>query len=240
MDNLVKDWATLQTTLDPDDNWQFIVRMDRCLSWIEHAEHLFGTEGGDSDSSLIFHWIAVSALWSRPLDRDKYENERTLISTFVKNVVANEHKCPYLLSEFLRSEADKSIHAISRDEGLRKEWWERSPIPQHPPKQSDHECRRIQRSILNRNTEEPLVRILLRVYLARCQLVHGGARCQSCLNRDAIEACDRFLRGFLIRAICILIDGGWETYDWDGVWYPPPVSARGRRGTLRRPRRGGE
>jgi hypothetical protein len=59
-----------------------------------------------------------------------------------------------------------------------------------------------------------------RVYLARCQLVHGAATHGSQLNREAVGRCATFVGYFLTAASLVIIDQSWEG-EWGGLCYPP-------------------
>ena len=65
-----------------------------------------------------------------------------------------------------------------------------------------------------------LKRVVDRVYLMRCQLVHGAATRDGRLNRRPLRRCtmmmDRLMPAFLL----VLIDHGWSE-DWGSLCYPP-------------------
>jgi hypothetical protein len=65
-----------------------------------------------------------------------------------------------------------------------------------------------------------LDRLVERIYLLRCQLVHGAATYNSSLNRTAIRHCS-LMTDHLLRAILLVwINPGAED-DWGIMCYPP-------------------
>src|SRR5688572_29120105 len=77
---LAAEWQGTRPGLMSEDRWEICVRVDRCLSWLEHADDIERSGVCDADSSLVFRWIATSALlstWERdPMTR---RSERELI-----------------------------------------------------------------------------------------------------------------------------------------------------------------
>lgn len=62
--------------------------------------------------------------------------------------------------------------------------------------------------------------MLERIYLLRCQLVHGAATYGGALNRDSIALCSRTLGELLPAFLLVIIDHGYEE-DWGPLPYPP-------------------
>ncbi len=62
--------------------------------------------------------------------------------------------------------------------------------------------------------------VIKRVYLARCQLVHGAVTYGGQLNREAVGKCAAFIGQFLPVASIGIVDHAWAE-DWDGLCYPP-------------------
>ena len=61
---------------------------------------------------------------------------------------------------------------------------------------------------------------LERVYLARCQLVHGAATFEGGLNRDAVRR-SALMLDHLLPTICrVIVDECWQM-DWSALCYPP-------------------
>ena len=62
--------------------------------------------------------------------------------------------------------------------------------------------------------------VLERIYLLRCQVVHGAATCGSQLNREALKHCTTMMRWLLPAILQVWIDNGSDL-DWGPMCYPP-------------------
>ena len=75
-----------------------------------------------------------------------------------------------------------------------------------------------------------LDRLIERIYLLRCQLVHGAATYNSQLNRTSLNRCIPMLRHLLNAILLAMIDHGADE-DWGTMCYPPlepRIGAAGR------------
>jgi hypothetical protein len=59
-----------------------------------------------------------------------------------------------------------------------------------------------------------------RIYLIRCQLVHGAATHGGQLNRDSLRHCSQMLGHLLPALLMVFIDHGADQ-DWGTMCYPP-------------------
>ena len=62
--------------------------------------------------------------------------------------------------------------------------------------------------------------ILNRVYVMRCQLVHGAATYGGKLNRDSLKRCVVMMQRLLPALLLVWIDHGADE-DWGQMCYPP-------------------
>ena len=62
--------------------------------------------------------------------------------------------------------------------------------------------------------------ILDRVYLMRCQLVHGAATYGGTLNRTSLKWCVMMMQRLLPAMLLVWIDHGADE-DWGPMCYPP-------------------
>jgi len=65
-----------------------------------------------------------------------------------------------------------------------------------------------------------LDRLLKRIYLLRCQLVHGAATFGGKLNRKSLERCITMMRHSLNAFLLVVIDHGADE-KWGAMCYPP-------------------
>ena len=65
-----------------------------------------------------------------------------------------------------------------------------------------------------------LDRVIERIYLLRCQIVHGASTCRDKWNRPALRRCASMLEKIIHNVIVIVIDHGAD-HDWGALCYPP-------------------
>lgn len=65
-----------------------------------------------------------------------------------------------------------------------------------------------------------LEKLIDRIYLLRCQLIHGAATFGSKLNRGSLAACIAMMRHLLNAMLLVVIDDEGEE-DWGLMCYPP-------------------
>ncbi len=202
------------------------VRLTRCLSWLEHVDET-ELEGRESaDSRLVFGWIALNALYGQwDLEQQRHADNSKSLRDFI-GVICRADSSGEIDRVFVRSR--ELIRTIGRDEGLTREWW-MTPSPDVPSgKHADGD------HILDwygqGHSSRALHRLLDRIYVARCQLVHGGSTCGSALNRGAVDSCADLLVP-LVLAIASVIIRDCADESWPSPCYPPPrqrLADRGR------------
>jgi len=65
-----------------------------------------------------------------------------------------------------------------------------------------------------------LEKLVERIYLLRCQLVHGAATLRSGLNREAVKHCTTMMSMLMPTFLLVWIDHGADE-DWGIMCYPP-------------------
>ena len=78
-----------------------------------------------------------------------------------------------------------------------------------------------------------LERLLDRIYLLRCQLVHGAATYGGQLNSRSLKHCTTML-GHLLPAILMVVIQQGAKEDWGTMCYPPLRSGSMRKGAVAR------
>lgn len=73
-----------------------------------------------------------------------------------------------------------------------------------------------------------LEKLVDRIYLLRCQLVHGAATLRSRMNRTAVKHCTTMMAKLMPTLLLVWIDHGADE-DW-GIMCYPPVDAGGKGG----------
>jgi hypothetical protein len=198
------------------------IRLHRAFSWLDRCEK---DADGDPDLSLIFLWIAFNALYGQwdvnhrePLpDRASW---RSFLDRLIK-IDASNH-----IAEMLMNERER-VMAILDDEYLSGFFWEEpSDIRASKSKKAKFDARTW---YLEEKWRMILDRLLERVYLLRCQLVHGAATHGGRLNRTSLRRCVQMMRRFMNAVCLVVIDHGSEE-DWGRMCYPPLVSAGSEHG----------
>jgi hypothetical protein len=188
------------------------VRLHRAFSWLERAE----TAAGDDDTRLVCLWIGFNALYCRwdPPRREPLP-DRQCWREFLDRVLALDDDGR--IGNGLVTNRDL-VQSILDDEYLSTYFW------QEP---GEGRARRARKSgfeaadwYRDRKWSLLLERVVERVYLLRCQLVHGAATYGSKLNRSALDRCSRLLETVLHDVLLVVIDAGLGE-DWGPMCYPP-------------------
>jgi len=202
-------WKPFKERVQNNSRYQPVcIRIHRAFSWLQRAEE---SKDSDLDQRLIFLWIGFNSLYGR-WDRSRREPEPdgATIRELMKRIMMldEERRITELLNE--QRELILSIYA---DDYLANYFWETG-------RTASSVRRKVSSWYVEERFELILEKLIDRIYLLRCQLVHGAATCGGKLNRDALRICsmmlDQLVRVFLI----IIIDHGAEE-DWGPLCYPP-------------------
>jgi len=193
------------------------IRIHRCLSWMQRVEDIDNSEKAQSlDAALIFQWVALNSLYGRwdPVGRGPIEDRKSL-DEFLDRIFVSD--ADGLITGVLK-ENRRLVNSIFEDEYLSRYFW------QEPTDERARKSRKVMYDARTWYVEGKhrliLDRTLERVYLARCQLVHGAASHDSKLNRDALRRCSIMLGHLLPAVLLVIMDHAWDG-DWDGLCYPP-------------------
>lgn len=189
------------------------IRFHRACSWMQRAEQ---ATKDDLDFALLSHWIAFNSLYGH-WDHEAKEPHPDNVSwrRFVERMLrldGGSHIVDALV------ENKPLVMSIFEDEFLSRFFWQ-EPTGKRASqsKKTMYDARTwfIQGSWLL-----ILDRLFERIYLLRCQLVHGASTFNSSLNRTSIRHCyqamDHLMRAFLQ----VLINFGSDE-DWGAMCYPP-------------------
>jgi hypothetical protein len=169
------------------------------------------------DDKLIFQWIGFNALYGQ-WDQQEREpmRDRGSWKKFLQCVIdldADHHVSTALLKH------RRLVLSIYEDEYLSSHFWE-----------DPHEDGKL-RIAMQSYSEAPrwyqrkeyatiLKRLVDRIYLLRCQLVHGAATREGRLNRRPLRRCTLMMDYLMPAFLLVLIDHGWPR-DWGALCYPP-------------------
>lgn len=190
------------------------VRFHRACSWLDQVESLDSEQ--QSDIVLIQQWIALNALYGQ-WDGDAREPaaDRQRWKEFLTQILAIDS------SQHIQSvlvEHKRLVLAILGNAYLNRYFWA------EPTEQSKGRCERGEIQAHSWYVEKRWLviteQVLERVYLLRCQVIHGAATCGSQLNREALKHCTTMLRWLLPAILRVWIDHGSDC-DWGPMCYPP-------------------
>lgn len=197
-----------------------VIRVHRCCSWMQRIEqeNLQATD----DAALIFRWIAMNSLYGRWNEqRREPAGDRHTLGKFVSQVLeldASEHVVTNLMQH------KQLVMKIMDDEYLAARYWEEP---------TDETARRTKKTVfdvrqyyLDGRFYRVFLRLLERIYLMRCQLVHGAATAGGKLNRTSLRRCNIMLGHLLPAVLLVIIDHG-EDADWGALCYPPMENGAG-------------
>lgn len=201
---------------DSSDIKDLGIRLRRAWSWMTRTEQLAEGELACDDARLIYAWIALNSLYGRwdPQQREPMPDWRTL-KEFTSLLLRIDNDG--LLEERLCTHK-KLVTALIGDEYLSQHFWE--DPGERTARQAQNVSKRLGGMYIEKRFGTILDETLKRVYLARCQLVHGAATFNSRLNRTALRRCATFMELLLPTISIILIDHAPDS-GWGQMCYPP-------------------
>jgi hypothetical protein len=208
-------WKPIKERLKADEhNQPILIRLHRCFSWLQCAEDASGAD--DLDSRLIHQWIAFNALYGRwNVERREPEADRPSWHLFLDRI-AGFDQGKTLQTVLVKQR--KLVMAILDDAYLTTFFWE-DP--------SEERARKSKKTKFDARTwyveakyDLLLRRVMERVYLLRCQLVHGAATHDGQLNRKSLHRCVSMLGHITEAIVSVTMDHGADE-DWGPLCYPP-------------------
>ncbi|MEQ9455598.1 MAG: HEPN domain-containing protein [Phycisphaeraceae bacterium] len=192
------------------------IRLHRAWSWMARIEQLGESKLVNDDDRLIYSWIALNSLYGRwdSKKREPMPDWKTLTDFTSLLFRLDQDKT----LESLLIEHKKLVASLLEDAYLSQYFWEEPS--ERRARQAQNSSRRMGGMYIEKRFPMVLDEALKRVYLARCQLVHGAATYKGQLNRTALRRCARFLALLLPAASLILIDHAPDE-GWGDMCYPP-------------------
>lgn len=194
-----------------------MIRFHRACSWLARVEAM--PEADDADLALVSLWIAFNALYGQ-WDCDKQEPcpDRECWRHFTERVLEIDGE---QLTVGVLLAHKQLVLALLEDEFLSAYCW------RHPEANHNGHARRVRVNAQSWYRDEQwttiLNEVLERVYLMRCQLVHGASTYGGKLNRTSLRHCVGMLRHLVLVFLQVWIEGGSEE-DWGIMCYPPQRS----------------
>lgn len=190
------------------------IRFHRACSWLDQAQKFITTQ--QYDMALINQWIAFNALYGQ---WDQMKNDpcpdRESWRIFCDTILRIDEE--QVISGSL-TEHKRLVMALLDDEYLSNYYWkEPSPKRAKQARKSKFDARTW---YLEKRWALILERSLERVYLIRCQLIHGAATHGGKLNRTSLKHCGMMLNCLLPTFLKVYVENGSEE-EWGTLCYPP-------------------
>ncbi|MAG92502.1 MAG: hypothetical protein CMJ48_01950 [Planctomycetaceae bacterium] len=190
------------------------IRFHRACSWIDRAEK--NTDREDHDVDLISLWIAFNSLYGQwDEERREPRPDRESWRAFVDSILQLDESG--YVSEAL-VEHKRLVMTLMEDEYLSSFFWQ-EPCAKRAG-QSRKAKHNAQSWYIEKRWVMVLDQLLDRIYLMRCQLVHGAATYGGKLNRTSLKRCVWMMQRLLPVFLMVWIDHGADE-DWGPMCYPP-------------------
>lgn len=190
------------------------LRVHRALSWLQKAESC-----ADRDSRFIFLWIAFNAAYASDIPVEYRSGEQQVFGDFIARLCKND-KHSYL-ADLVWHSFTGPIRALLDNPFVYHPYWQyvNGKISEDAWKQSFAAAKSLAAKALGQNDTSKLLTIVLsRIYTLRNQLIHGGATCNSELNRQQLRDCTHMMEALVPRVISIMMDTAQS--HWGEPYYP--------------------
>lgn len=192
-------------------NWQ--VRVHRSLSWMKRAEEL---PEELVDVQFVLYWIALNALYGK---WDNYRNAPAADDDSRKRFVQKLIELDFHRIGQLLGEIKPLLKPVLGNHFLARGFWANPDGPR-----AAHEGRQDQfhldGNLKQQSYERVLSQIFDRLYVLRCQIMHGAATSGSALNRKTLRECSCLLQQLVPAIITIVMERACND-DWPDLCYPP-------------------
>ncbi len=206
-------WKPTKERLNQEhDNHPTAIRIHRAFSWMGQVE----VNESDLDLSLIYRWVAFNALYGQWLEEKREPApDKATWRKFVDRILALDSTKQ--IEETL-IEHKKLVMTLLDDEYLSKFYWE------DPTDQRARKSKKVKYDArtwyLEKRWTMIIDRVMERIYLLRCQIMHGAATHDSKLNRTSLKRSSIMLGHLLQDFILVMIKDGADE-DWGIMCYPP-------------------
>jgi len=213
--SLRRGWKPHKERLQgPDGGHPTAIRFHRACSWIQRVED--HAEAADEDMDLVSLWVSFNALYGQWDQRGREPKpDRKSWREFVDALwkLDKDEQIAGLLVEH-----KKLVMSLLEDVYLSGYFWQEPTADR--AKKSGKTKYSAQGWYVEKRWVMILDEVLDRVYLMRCQLVHGAASHNSSLNRQTLHRCVMMMRRLLPAFLQVWIDHGADK-DWGTMCYPP-------------------
>ncbi len=209
-------WLPKKQQLDSlQDSHPTAVRFHRACSWLKEAERLDAENQGAH--VLIFQWTAFNALYGQwDMARHESLGDRESWQVFLTRMLDLD-EAGHIVSVLKGSRG--LVLAILGNAYLNRYFW-REPASNKAGATGRGGRHKAESWYAQKDWSIILEQVAERIYLLRCQLVHGAATLGSRLNREAVRHCATMMGMLAPTFLLVWIDYGADE-DWGLMCYPP-------------------
>lgn len=193
------------------------LRVHRSISWIGRAE----AERQDSDAAFIFLWIGFNAAYADETD------------TQSETLLGDRRQFVEQLSRLVQFDDKSRLHKAiwERFQGpvrnlmenryvFRPFWQNQNAVPGHEDwaRKFHASAKSFARSMKHGDTAKVLLIVFERLYMLRCQMMHGGTTWNGKVNRAQVKDGAAILGFLLPIMVDLMLDNPEE--DWGKPFYP--------------------
>lgn len=199
-------WETIPMD---DEHFYFWQRMRRALGWLHRAVR--EQEGDDPDVAFVLYWIAFNAAYADAVSW-KSSPTKERIERYFETLAALDETGA--INSALHEKFSGPVRILLGDRYCFDAFWEHREGKSEKDWETPFTAanRRAFEALLKGDSRTVLSILFERLYTLRNQLVHGGARWKSEVNRDAVEPATRIMAFLVPIFIEIMLDNR-ET-DW--------------------------
>ncbi len=173
-------------------------------------------ENEDADLALVSLWIAFNSLYGQwDKSRREPKPDRECWRAFVDHLLQLD-RTMHLVSAL--QDHKRLAMSLVEDQYLNSYFWQEPTAPRSG--QSKKAKSNVQTWYVEGRWTRILDELLDRIYLMRCQLVHGAATYGGQLNRTSLRHCVWMLQHLISAMLNVWIDHGADE-DWGHMCYPP-------------------
>ena len=190
------------------------IRFHRACSWMARVEQM--PDGQDHDLALVSLWIAFNALYGQ-WDGQKRGPcpDRESWRAFIDRILELD-RTGHVAAMFQQHK--RLVISLLDDEYISAYFWQEPTATR--AKSSRKAAHNAHAWYVERRWTQILDEILARVYVMRCQLVHGAATYGGKLNRTSLKRCVMMMQRLLPAILLVWIDHGADK-NWGPMCYPP-------------------
>ncbi len=193
------------------------LRVHRAISWVGRAEQ----EKQDNDAAFIFLWIAFNSAYAGEAEGESERSlgERQQFIDLIDRLVERDSDSRLYSAVWDRFRGP--IATLMENRFVYLPFWRfQNGIHgnENWAKRFKSSAERFVRAMADKDTAYVLREVFDRLYMLRCQMMHGGTTWNSKVNRDQVRDGAKILQTLLPVMVDIMMDNPED--DWGRPFYP--------------------